>query len=113
MSQINLLSNLEPARRGEKRFLASAKIHPMNQTQNKIRSLIIPPTTMRVKRIQEGLKNGRKMSKEECTMLLMFSMQLMFSKKRTPNKYTVLRVYPKMSLILIKVPIRNRKCKMM
>jgi hypothetical protein len=30
--------------------------------------LIIPPTTMRVRRIQEEPKNGRKMSKEEYMM---------------------------------------------
>ena len=85
----------------------------MNSSQTKKRFLIIPPTTMKVRRILEVPKSGRKMSKEECTMLLMFCMQLMFSRKRTPNKYTAPRVHPKMSLILIKVPIRNRKCKMM
>ena len=87
--------------------MGSAKIHLMNSNRIKKRFLIILPTTMRVRRIQEEQKNGRKMSKEECTMLLMFYMQLMFSKRRTQNKCTALIVKPKISLTLIRVPINT------
>jgi hypothetical protein len=75
--------------------------------------LIIPPTTMRVRRIQEVPKNGRKMSKEEYMMHLMYYMQLMFSRRRTLNKCSALKVCHKMSLILIKVPIRKWICRKM